>query len=313
MRAIVLTECGPAENLIIKEIDKPTISEGEVLVKVKSISINPVDTKTRIGKGVYSYGNIRNQTDLILGWDISGTVTESNSSLFKEGDEVFGMVNFPGLGNAYAEYVAAPGSHLALKPKEISHVEAAAGTLALLTAWQVLVKTTDIKANDRVLIHAASGGVGHYAVQLAKHLGAYVIGTSSGANRNFVLSLGADEHIDYRIQTLEKSTENIDFVLDCLGTENVEESLEVVRNGGKIVSIVAQFNDILKKKLDAKNVTGEFLLVNSNGEDMSKLAELLRSGKIKSHVSKVFNFDEMVDAHLQIDSGRTVGKIVVNV
>lgn len=312
MKAILLVEPGPTSNLVMLDINIPQIHSDEVLVQVKSISINPVDTKTRQGKGVFNYGNVSEQTDLILGWDISGIVTATNSKLFSIGDEVFGMVNFPGVGNSYAEYVAAPADHLALKPANISHEEAAAATLACLTALQVL-REGGVKSGDRVLIHAASGGVGHYAVQLAKAYGAYVIGTSSAANREFVLLLGADEHIDYQAGNLADATHGIDFVLDCLGPDTIIKSLPVIKNGGKVVSIVAKFNDDLIAQLKTKNVGGKHLLVHSSGEDMNSLATLLENGKLRSHISKSFTFNQMADAHHQIETGRTVGKIVVTI
>ena len=312
MKAIILAETGSTSNLVIREVSIPQIGDEEVLVQVKSISINPVDVKTRMGGGVYNYGNVSKQIDLILGWDISGIVTATNSKHFAIGDEVFGMVNFPGVGSAYAEYVAAPADHLALKPVNISHEEAAAATLAPLTALQVF-REAGVKAGDRILIHAASGGVGHYAIQLAKEIGAYVIGTSSAANRDFVLSLGADEHFDYHGGNLADAVHDIDFVFDSLGPDNIINSLAVIKNGGQVISIVTQFIDDLKVKLAAKNVIGKFLLVQSSGEDMKYLAALLENGKLKSHVSKSFAFDKMADAHEQIETGRTVGKIVVNV
>ena len=312
MKAIILAEIGSTSNLVIREISTPQIDDEEVLVQVKSISINPVDVKTRMGGGVYNYGNVSRQMDLILGWDISGIVTATNSRHFAIGDEVFGMVNFPGVGSAYAEYVAAPAEHLALKPANISHEEAAAATLAPLTALQVF-KEAGVKACDRILIHAASGGVGHYAIQLAKEMGAYVIGTSSASNREFVLSLGADEHFDYHGGDLADAVHDIDFVFDSLGQDNIINSLAVIKNGGQVISIVTQFIDDLKAKLAAKNVIGKFLLVQSSGEDMKYLAALLENGKLKSHVSKSFAFDQMADAHDQIETGRTVGKIVVNI
>lgn len=312
MRAIILAQPGSTSNLVMRDITIPQINNEEVLVQVKSIGINPVDAKTRQGGGVYNYGDVSKQSDLILGWDISGTVTQSNSKRFAIGDEVFGMVNFPGVGGAYAEYVAAPVEHLALKPANISHQEAAAATLAPLTALQVL-RDAEVKAGDRVLIHAASGGVGHYAVQLAKELGAYVIGTSSASNKEFVLSLGADEHFDYQGGNLADATQDIDFVFDSLGPDNIIKSLPVIKNGGKVISIVTQFNDDLTSKLVAKNVSGKFLLVQSNGADMKYLATLLENGKLKSHVSRSFTFDEMAEAHQQVETGRTIGKIVVNV
>ncbi len=312
MKAIILVQPGSTANLVMRDVEIPQPGNDEVLVEVKSISINPVDAKTRQGRGVYNYGNINKQGDLIPGWDISGTVTVTNSKRFTTGDEVFGMVNFPGVGSAYAEYVAAPAAHLALKPARISHQEAAAATLAPLTALQVF-REAGVKAGDRVLIHGASGGVGHYAVQLAKEIGAYVIGTSSAANRIFVFSLGADEHIDYTAGNLSDATHDIDFVFDSLGPDNIIKSLPVIKNGGKVISIVTQFNDDLASQLAAKNVTGKFLLVQSNGKDMDYLAKLLASGKLKSHVSKSFTLDQMADAHQQIESGKTRGKIVVTI
>lgn len=312
MKAIILVQPGSTSNLVMREIHTPQIGDEEVLVQVKSISINPVDTKTRQGGGVYKYGNVSKQSDLILGWDISGTVAATNSTRFAIGEEVFGMVNFPGMGSAYAEYVAAPAEHLVLKPANISHQEAAAATLAALTVVQVF-REAGVKTGDRILIHAASGGVGHYAIQLAKEIGAYVIGTSSAANREFILSLGADEHFDYKGGNLADATHDIDFVFDSLGPENIINSLSVIKNGGKVISIVTQFNDDLTAQLAAKNVTGKFLLVQSSGEDMKYLATLLENGKLKSHISKSFAFDKMADAHQQIETGRTVGKIVVNI
>lgn len=313
MKAIILSAIGSTDNLKFKDIPIPVLQNGEVLVKVHAISINPVDAKTRAGGGVYRYGNISREAELILGWDISGVVIESKSPLFKSGDEVFGMVNFPGAGKAYAEYVAAPASHLALKPNNITHHEAAAATLAALTAWQVLVDQAAIKAGDRVLIHAASGGVGHYAVQIAKHLGAYVIGTSSGTNKDFVLSLGADEHIDYHSQSLEEIASPIDLVLDSLGIANILRSIDVIKEGGKIISIVSQFTDEVTQKAQDRNINGAFYLVHSDGNHMQALATLLGERKILSHVSKVFSFEQMAAAHSQIETGRTVGKLVITV
>lgn len=313
MKAIILSAIGSTDNLQFRDIPIPMLQNDEVMVKVKSISINPVDAKTRGGSGVYRYGNISEKSELILGWDISGVITASKSPLFEVGDEVFGMVNFPGEGKAYAEFVAAPARHLALKPSNITHQEAAAATLAPLTAWQVLMHQAGIKSGDRVFIHAASGGVGHYAVQLAKHLGAYVIGSSSAINKDFVLSLGADEHFDYLSQNLTDISEPVDFVLDCLGTESTLLSLDIIKEGGKIISIVSQFTDEVKHKAGKKDITGGFYLVHSDGNDMQTLAILLKEGKLQSHISKSFTFEQMADAHHQIESSRTVGKVVVNI
>ncbi|QIK60269.1 NADP-dependent oxidoreductase [Dysgonomonas sp. HDW5A] len=319
MKAITLKEFGSVDNLIIQDIPTPTIKEDEVLVKVKAISINPVDVKVRAG-GVQIAGplldSLINENPIILGWDISGEITETGTSVhdFKVGDEVFGMVNFIGHGKAYAEYVAVPASQLALKPQNISYEEAAAATLAVLTAWQAFTKDGHLKSGDRVLIHAASGGVGHYAVQIAKHLGAYVIGTSSAANKDFVMSLGADEHIDYKRQDFEKTVSEIDFVLETIGGKNLEKSLEVVKQSGTviIINLPSGFSEEIKSKIIEKGIKFcLYMTVQSSGEDMKQIANLLEKGIIKSHISKVFSFDQMAGAHLQIESGRTMGKTVV--
>ncbi|RAJ33356.1 NADP-dependent oxidoreductase [Pedobacter cryoconitis] len=311
MKAIVLTAAGDVDKLALTTLPAPVIAEDEVLIQVKAISINPVDAKTRSGKGLY--GKLKEQPPIILGWDVSGIVTESKSPLFKVGDEVFGMVNFPGHGKAYAEYVAAPAVHLALKPANISHEEAAAATLAALTAWQVLVNYAKIKATDQVLIHAAAGGVGHYAVQIAKHIGAYVIGTSSAKNKDFVMKLGADAHIDYTSQRFEDVVEGLDFVFDTIGGDNIDRSLEVIKTGGTIISIPSGLNEDVTAKASAKGINGYFILVESNGEDMKQLAGLLEKGIVKSHVGQTYSFEQLPAAHSAIESGRTVGKIVITV
>jgi len=311
MKAIIIEEFGGVENLKYVDIAVPDINENEVLVAVKAMSINPVDAKTRAGKGIA--GRLKDQMPLTLGWDISGVVTKVGSAVikFKEGDAVFGMVNFLGHGKAYAEYVAAPADQLALKPQNISHEEAAAATLAALTAWQAITHLAGIKKGDRILIHAAAGGVGHYAVQIAKNLGAYVIGTSSAANKDFILRLGADEHIDYKIQPFEDVVSNIDFVYDTIGGDTIDRSLKVLKKGGTIISIPSGLNAEVIEKAKALGVKGYQFMVSSNGIDMETLAGQLEKGELKSHVSKTFMFDNMADAHLQIESGRTVGKIAV--
>ncbi|WP_312789681.1 NADP-dependent oxidoreductase [Sphingobacterium sp.] len=309
MKAIILKTAGDVENLEYVELAKPVTQEGEVLIKVKAISINPVDVKTRQGKGVY--GVIKDENPLILGWDISGIVEESKSAEFKVGDEVFGMVNFPGHGKAYAEFVAAPANQLALKPKNISFEEAAASTLVALTAYQALVHNANIQKDQNVLVHAAAGGVGHIAVQLAKHLGAKVTGTSSLKNKDFVLGLGADSHIDYHNFDWKNTEEEFDFVLDTIGGENIDNSLEVTKKGGSIISIPTGLNEEVTAKAESKGVKGYFILVKSSGEDMKQIADLLESGAVKPHVSKAFPFEQMREAHLEQETGRTVGKIVV--
>ncbi len=313
MKAIVLEKAGGVENLMIKDIDKPVVKENEVLVEVKAISVNPVDYKVRANKDVLTMlcGEGR---PVILGWDIAGTVVSTGDKVtkFKTGDNVFGMVNFVGRGNAYAEFVASPEDHLAKMPSNVSFEEAAATTLAALTALQVL--ETRVKKDDRVLIHAGSGGVGHFAIQIAKALGAHVITTSSAKNKDFVMSLGADEHIDYHSQKFEEVVSDIDFVFDMFNGDILLNSVKVVKNGGAIISLpTPEFSAEITNLAKECNVAVSSLMVQSNGKDMNTLATMLESGAIKPHVSKTFPFGDMAGAHLQLESGRTVGKVVVTV
>jgi len=312
MKAFILNEPGDTTHLQIQEIAVPEIADQEVLIRVKAISINPVDTKTRQGKGMY--GRLKDQNPLIIGWDVAGIVEKTGSDVsdFKVGDEVFGMINFPGHGKAYAEYVAAPASQIALKPHNISFEEAAASTLAALTAFQVL-KKAKVRSFQKVLVHAASGGVGHFAVQLAKHLGTYVIGTSSDKNRDFVIGLGVDEFIDYHGNQLDTIIGHVDFAFDAVGGENILRSLPLVKRGGTLVSIPTGLTAEEKQMAAELGVDAFFYLVESSGQDMKDIAELLSRGILKPHVSKVFPFAQMGEAHLAVDSGRTVGKVVVTI
>jgi len=314
MKAVILREAGPAENLIVTELPKPVIKPTEVLIKIKAFSINPVDIKTRKGKSLYNELK-KESDDIILGWDVSGIVEEAGNDVkdLKPGDEVFGMVNFPGNGKAYAEYVAAPAEHLAVKPANISHEEAAAATLAALTAWQALVTHGKVQKGEKVLIHAAAGGVGHYAVQIAKHLGAYVAGTSSAANKDFVLSLGADAHIDYKTQQPKDVVSDIDLVIDALGSDDVAPSLAVLKNNGRLITLPSITAETVIAKAKEKGVHAFFFMVHSNGDDMKQLASLLEKGIIKSHVSQAFTLDKIIEAHKQVETGKTRGKVVVTV
>lgn len=315
MRTIILNEAGGVDNLQFVDTPKPSIKNNEVLVKTISLSVNVIDYKVRSNDGALNW-ILGADRPAIIGWDLSGTVEEVGADVtdFKVGDAVFGMANFPGKGNAYAEFVAVPSTHLTSKPTNVSHQEAASATLAALTAWQTLVERGNVKKGDKVLIHAASGGVGHYATQIAKHLGAYVIGTSSAKNKEFVLQNGADLHIDYTTENFQDIVSDVDFVLDTIGGDTILKSLAVTKQGGTIVSIVnSNISDVELEKAKAKEVNLSFLLVQSSGENMAKLAQLMEKGILKSHVSKTFTFDQMTDAHLYLEKGRTVGKIVVNI
>lgn len=311
MKAITLKDFGGIENLVKTEIPVPQFSDDEVLVKVKAFSVNPVDIKTRNGKGVAA--KLKETKPMILGWDFSGIVSETGRSVtaYKKGDEVFGFINFPGPGKTYAEYVVAPESQMTIKPANITFEEAAAASLAAITAWQILKDKAAIKPGDNVLIHAAAGGVGHFAVQMSRHLGAYVIGTASGENKDFVLNLGASEHIDYEKQNFEDVVRDIDFVFDTQGGEYIDRSLKVLKPGGTIISIPSGASENVKEKAAAMGLNGEQFSVRPNGENMNEISDMLWEGTLKSHVSQKFTFDDIKLAHQQIETGKTRGKIVV--
>lgn len=313
MKAIIIEKFGAASNLLYKEVEIPVLKADEVLVQVKAIGINPVDVKVRSNQAPLAQ-DLAKYNPLILGWDISGEVVAVGHEVtqFTIGDAVFGMVNFVGHGKAYAEYVAAPASHLALKPANVSHIAAAASTLAALTAWQAFSSFGKLRPSDRVLIHAASGGVGHFAVQLAKHIGAYVIGTTSAANKDFVMGLGADECIDYRSIRFEETLDSVDFVLEAIGGSNFQKSVKVLKPFGTIVALPSGHTKEDERKAQEKQLHAcYFMSVYSSGQDMHYIASLLDSGILKPHISHVFPFEEMALAHQQIESGRTIGKVVV--
>lgn len=313
MKAIVIEEAGGIDQLITREIDKPSIRENEVLVEMRAIGVNPVDYKVRGNKAVLDM-ICGEERPAILGWDIAGVVVAKGNDVtqFEIGDRVFGMVNFVGAGKAYAEFVAAPESHLAKIPDSITFDSAAASTLAALTALQVL--TGRIKAEDRVLIHAGSGGVGHFAIQIAKHYGAHVITTTSAGNKDFVLSLGADEFIDYQTQSFEEILTDLDFVFDMFNGDILLNSVKVLKQGGKIVSLpTPEFSEEVQSLATEKGVNLAFHMVSSSATDMNTIAQLLENGTINPHVSKTFPFNQMSQAHAQLESGRTVGKVVVTI
>lgn len=313
MKTIILEGFGGVENLVVSEQPVPVIKENEVLVQVKAIGINPVDIKARKGKSLAEV--LQKQTPIILGWDIAGIVISTGDAVtsFRNGDEVFGLINFPGHGRAYAEFVAAPEAHLALKPSGVTFEEAAGASLAALTAWQILKEKVKLKPDDKVLIHGAAGGVGHFAVQMAKFLGADVAGTASAANREFVLSLGASMHIDYEDIPFETVVHGIDFVLDTVAGDYIDRSLKVLRKGGTIICIPTIAATGIEDKAAEAGMTGSKFLVQSDGQNMREIAGLLGTGIIRSHVSAIFPFDQVQAAHLQIETGKTRGKIVLSV
>ncbi len=309
MQAYLLQGTSGSSSLHLTDTPTPTPGPDEVLIHTKALSLNPVDYKTARGGAMYNA--ITADGPAIVGWDVSGEVRQvgANVTQFQPGDAVFGMVNFPGHGRAYAEYVAAPASHLARKPAGVSHADAVAATLAALTAWQVLGKA-QVSAGQRVLIHAAAGGVGHYAVQLAKERGAYVIGTASPGKVDFVRALGADEVVDYTRVKFEDAVAPVDFVLDAIGGDNLSRSLQVVKPGGRLTSIVG-ISPGLIAQAQSQGVEAYNVLVASSGADQTALAERLADGRLRSHVARTFPFAELPAALREVEGGKTQGKIVV--
>ncbi|MFL9842884.1 NADP-dependent oxidoreductase [Flavobacterium rhizosphaerae] len=309
MKAIILDKPGQENPFTFADIPVPDIKPDEVLIQVKAISINPVDVKTASGGAFYN--KLQQESPVIAGWDVSGIITQTGADVktFKTGDEVFGMVNFPGSGKAYAEYVAAPAAHLAHKPANISFEQAAATTLAALTAWQDL-QQAGVTKGHKLLVHAASGGVGHFAVQLAKHLGAYVIGVSSTENKDFVLALGADEHIDYKEQDFEKEVGGVDVAIDIVGGDNIPRNLTIIKPGGTLVSNLGIKDEVAAAAKD-KEIKTIAYLVHSSGDDMKTLADLLEKGTLTPHIFKTFSFTDINNAHKQVATSHTVGKVIV--
>lgn len=311
MKAYTLpTPIGP-DGLLLRDLATYPLGSDDVLIKVKAIALNPVDVKTVHGKGMYP--SLRHNDPLIPGWDVAGEVVEVGDlgAAFAVGDRVFGMVQFPGQGSAFAEYVTAPATDLAIIPASISYEEAAATTLAALTAWQNLIELGNVQAGQRVLIHAAGGGVGHFAVQLAKELGAYVIATASAEKRDFVLDLGADEHIDYEQSQFEEVIDSVDIVLESRSAEHLKRSILITKRGGHVFTIAAGISDELQAAAVRRGVGLTHHLVHSDGQQMQALAERLADGRLKVEVSKTYPFDQLPDALREVEKGHVLGKVVV--
>ena len=311
MKAILLNEVGGIENLIYRDVEKPTLKKGEVLVKVEAIGINPVDYVCRENDQFLTYV-FQDKRPVILGWDISGEIVKKTEGTegFRVGDAVFGMLEFS-RGGAYAEYAVASVNNIVPKPENITHHEAASTGIAALTAWQAVVTEGKVKSGDKVLIPGSSGGVGHFAVQIAKSFGAEVIAVSSGKNRDFVLSLGADTYTDYQTQHFYDEVADLDLVFDTLGGDTLSHAIDCVKEGGRIVTVIPTLSDEQREKANAKNVHLDFMECHASGTDMASIAELLEKGAIKPHISATYPFSEMGKAHKRVETGHTVGKVVV--
>lgn len=316
MKAMCIHKYGGPRVLTYEEVPRPEPQQDELSVRVHATSVNPADWQIRSGRR----WKLKKPFSLILGLDVSGVVETVGGSVtdFKPGDEVFGMMDIR-KGGAYAEYVAAPAKNFAHKPRSLSHIEAAALPVVSLTAWQALLGTVDLSAGQKVLIHAAAGGVGHIAVQLAKWKGAHVIGTASGNNENFLRQLGIDKFVNYRTQHFEQIVHDIDVVLESINRdiaverfpgETLQRSWSVLKKGGVLVSLC---NRPSSETAARYGVRAEHILVQPNAAQLTEIATLVDAGQVKPFISQVLPLKEARQAHELSQKGHTCGKIVLQV
>lgn len=308
MKAVRIHEYGGPEVLKYEDAPRPTPAAGDVLIRVHAAGVNPVDRAMRQG---YFKERIPFKLPFVPGWDVSGVVESVGPgvSRLKPGDAVYGRTDLARDGS-YAEYMAARESEIALKPRSIDHVTAAAIPLAALTAWQALFDNAQLAAGQTVLIHGAAGGVGHFAVQLAKIKGARVIATASQRNHEFLRSLGADQVIDYNTTRFEDVVHDVDVVLDTITGETADRSYGVIKRGGIYVSILRPPST---EKAAARGVRTGHTFVQANVAQLDEIAKLVDSGKLKASIEKIFPLAEAGAAHDLNATGHTRGKIVLRV
>ena len=308
MNAVRIYAYGGPELLHDEEIPRPLFNPDDILIRVRSAGVNPVDWKVREG---HLQGFLNHRLPLILGWDVSGEVVEvgPKAAGFSIGDAVYARPNIERDG-AYAEYIAVKASEVALKPATLDHDHAAAVPLAALTAWQALVDTAQLQAGQTVLIHAAAGGVGSFAVQLAKSRGARVIATASSVNTGIVAELGADQFIDYTRSRFEDVVKDVDVVFDTVGGEIQDRSWQVLKPGGILVSIV----DPLEEKTAAdRGVRSAFVFVQPNHQQLTAITRLIEEGRMKPIIHGILPLSEARQAHVISQGGHARGKIVLHV
>jgi len=308
MKAVVIHEYGGLEVLKYEDVQRPEPKEDQILVRVIAAGVNPVDGLIRSGM----FAKHEKATfPMILGADIAGVVEKTGSKVtkFKAGDPVFAYASLKS-GGAYAEYALTTEREAAPKPKVLTYVEAAAVPVVALTAWQALVDTAKLSARQTVLIQGGSGGVGTFAIQIAKARGARVIATASTANQDLLMQLGADVAIGYTKQKFEDVAKDVDVVLDSIGKDTLARSYGVVRKGGFIVSLVARPD---RAELDKRGIRGAALSVEPNSDELAEIGKLIDEGKIKVIVSQTFPLSEAIKAQEQVATGHTRGKIVLKI
>jgi NADPH:quinone reductase-like Zn-dependent oxidoreductase len=305
MRAIRQEVLGGPEVLRLAELPRPEPGPTEVLVRVTAAGVNPLDWKTR-ARGVFL-----GRPPFTVGADVAGVVAALGSGVtrFAVGDRVFGMPRFPGEAAAYAEYVTAPSRQLARTPDRLTDIEAAALPMAGLTAWQALVETADVQAGDRVLVHAAAGGIGHLAVQIAKARRAYVVGTARAAKHAFLAELGADQAIDYTREDVAAVVRDVDLVLDLAGGDTAVRSLPTLRDGGLLITAAADAEPA--RRAAGGRVRVVYMLVEPDRGGLEALAALVDMGALHVHVARTFPLAEAARAHELGEAGRTQGKLVL--
>jgi len=308
VKAIRIHRYGDESVLVLDDTPKPMIRHDEVLIRVVAAGVNPVDWKIREGR---LKDFLPHRLPLTLGWDVSGVVDDVGMSVqgFRPGDLVYSRPDIARDG-CYAEFVAVRASEVALRPTTISHVEAAALPLAGITAWQAIVETARVSTGQRVLIHAAAGGVGSLAVQLAKWRGAHVIATASARNADLVGFLGADEVVNHRREKFFERVANVDVVFDTVGGQVQQESWRTLKPGGMMVSIVDPPSEEIAKQ---RGVRSAFIFIQPNAEILEQLAGLVDAGQVRPIVGAEFALQDAAAAHRLSRTGRARGKIVLYV
>ncbi|HEX6343531.1 NADP-dependent oxidoreductase [Umezawaea sp.] len=308
MNAVSQDVLGDPDVLRLVERPRPVAGTSEIVVRVHAAGVNPTDWKHRAGLPWMT------EPVPVLGWDVSGVVVEVGHgvTLFKPGDEVFGMLPYSHGAGAYADYSKATARSFTRKPATIDHVRAGALPLAALTAHQALVDTANVRPGQRVLVHAAAGGVGHLAVQIAKARGAHVIGTASAGRHEWLRELGADELVDHRTTDFADVVDDVDVVLDPLADDVRTRSLGVLREGGVLITLVAG-NDFASAATRAADlgVRLEGLVVEADHAGMRAIADLVERGALRPHVEATFPLAEAAEAHVRGETGRTAGKLVL--
>ncbi|MCE7000602.1 NADP-dependent oxidoreductase [Saccharothrix sp. S26] len=306
MRAVVVEAFGEPEVMRVRQVARPEPAHDEIVVEVRAAGVNAFDWLVRRHGFWFT-------TPWVPGWDVSGVVASvpPGENRFEVGDEVFGMPHLPRQAGAYAEYVAAPARHFARKPANVDHVHAAALPLASLTAWQVLTEAADVKPGDRVLVHAAAGGVGHLAVQVAKSLGAWVIGTASAGKHDLLRELGADELVDYRTRDFGELAA-VDVVVDLVGGDYEERSMRVLEPGGVYVGLTDPSRlPELRAKAEPLGVRATTVSVVPDHAALEHLARLVERGELRAVVAETFPLEDVVKAHEVGEANRTAGKLVL--